>query len=193
MHCPQGAAEAGTWRSSAYKLGTGNRHVVNQQPTGEAARRQTPDARRQQPARAYVAPRYYFRHLQPPLAHALTPTHPQYTHTLNACNCYNIWLATTLHLMHSSHRHHHHHHHHHRHPSSIIVALVAIDLHVVFPILFLFLLAFSSSPIFCPLAPSLLPLLDITSALVTKTTYPASSKIVPRPSRPWIPAYPCSN
>jgi hypothetical protein len=99
MHCPQGAAEAGTWRSSAYKLGTGNRHVVNQQPTGEAARRQTPDARRQQPARAYVAPRYYFRHLQPPLAHALKPTHPQYTHTLNACNCYNIWLATTLHLL----------------------------------------------------------------------------------------------
>jgi hypothetical protein len=49
MHCPQGAAEAGTWRSSAYKLGTGNRHVVNQQPTGEAARRQTPDARRQTP------------------------------------------------------------------------------------------------------------------------------------------------
>jgi hypothetical protein len=187
MHCPQGAAEAGTWRSSAYKLGTGNRHVVNQQPTGEAARRQTPDARRQQPARAYVAPRYYFRHLQPPLAYALTPTHLQYTHTLNACNCYNIWLATTLHLMHSS----HHHHHHHRHPSSSPSSPSTST--SFFPILFLFLLAFSSSPIFCPLPPSLLPLLDMTSALVTKTSYPASSKIVPRPSRPWIPAYPCSN
>jgi hypothetical protein len=160
--------------------------ISSQQAKLPDARRQTPDANS---LRAYVAPRYYFRHLQPPLAHALTPTHPQYTHTLNACNCYNIWLATTLHLMHSS--HHHHHHHHHCHPSSSPSSPSTST--SFFPILFLFLLAFSSSPIFCPLPPSLLPLLDMTSALVTKTPYPASLKIVPRPSRPWIPAYPCSN
>jgi hypothetical protein len=41
---------------------------------------------------------------------------PAVYHPLNVCNCYNIWLAITLHLMLTSHRHHRY--HHRRHPSS---------------------------------------------------------------------------
>jgi hypothetical protein len=60
------------WDLAELSLQAGNWEPPCRQSAANRRSCQTPDARRQQPARAYVAPRYYFRHLQPPLAHAPT-------------------------------------------------------------------------------------------------------------------------
>jgi hypothetical protein len=60
---------------TSWELGTGMSSISSQQAKLPDARRQTPDANSLR-ALKYVAPRYYFRHLQPPLAHAPTRTIP---------------------------------------------------------------------------------------------------------------------